>query len=229
MRISEAAELAGLKVSNVRFYERKGLLTPAREADSKYRDYSQEDVQRMKQILLYRKMGVSIDTIYLLLNGKAEMKDILLRQKQELEMQMENLQGAIELCGMVLQEEQLNEEKLNHYLNYVHREEDKGMHFAEAAELIEDITEFTISGVFHWDSLIIRIFRRPWLAGVISVSFWILCISVPVLHIISAAMGKNSLNIFLIAFFVMILTIYGTGFAAWRRERKNQREEEMDK
>ena len=80
MRISEAAERTGLKVSNVRFYERKGLLSPAREADSKYRDYSEEDVQRIKLILLYRKMGVSIDTIYLLLNEKAGMKDILTRQ-----------------------------------------------------------------------------------------------------------------------------------------------------
>ena len=30
MRISEAANLTGLNISNIRFYERKGLLKPVR-------------------------------------------------------------------------------------------------------------------------------------------------------------------------------------------------------
>lgn len=59
MKISEAAKLTGLNVSSVRFYERKGLLMPQREDGSKYRDYTDEDVQRIRQILLYRKMGIS--------------------------------------------------------------------------------------------------------------------------------------------------------------------------
>ena len=70
MRISEVAELTGLNISNVRFYERKGLLNPNRESGSKYRDYTDEDVARIKKILLYRKMGISIETIFLLLNDK---------------------------------------------------------------------------------------------------------------------------------------------------------------
>lgn len=59
MKISEAAKLTGLNVSSIRFYERKGLLMPQREDGSKYRDYTDEDVQRIRQILLYRKMGIS--------------------------------------------------------------------------------------------------------------------------------------------------------------------------
>ena len=54
MKISEAAKLTGLNVSSIRFYERKGLLMPQREDGSKYRDYTDEDVQRIRQILLYR-------------------------------------------------------------------------------------------------------------------------------------------------------------------------------
>ena len=62
MKISEAAKLTGLNVSSIRFYERKGLLMPQREDGSKYRDYTDEDVQRIRQILLYRKMGISVET-----------------------------------------------------------------------------------------------------------------------------------------------------------------------
>ena len=45
MRISEVSKLTGLSVSNIRFYGKKGLLAPVREEDSKYRDYSEENVQ----------------------------------------------------------------------------------------------------------------------------------------------------------------------------------------
>ena len=46
MRIGEIAKRTGLNISNIRFYERKGLLTPKREQDSQYRDYTEEDVLR---------------------------------------------------------------------------------------------------------------------------------------------------------------------------------------
>lgn len=53
MRIGEIAKLTGLNISNIRFYERKGLLCPEREEDSKYRDYTEADVLRVKEIMLY--------------------------------------------------------------------------------------------------------------------------------------------------------------------------------
>lgn len=71
MKISEAAKLTGLNVSSIRFYERKGLLMPQREDGSKYRDYTDEDVQRIRQILLYRKMGISVETIELILKRES--------------------------------------------------------------------------------------------------------------------------------------------------------------
>ena len=37
MRIGEIAEITGISVSNVRFYEKKGLLTPARESENKFK------------------------------------------------------------------------------------------------------------------------------------------------------------------------------------------------
>lgn len=81
MRISEVAKLTGLADSNIRFYEKKGLLTPARKAESGYRDYSEEDARRLKLILLYRKMDFSIENIEMLLKGNVSVKDAF--QKQE--------------------------------------------------------------------------------------------------------------------------------------------------
>lgn len=69
MKIGEVANETGLSISNIRFYEKKGLLVPSRNEESGYRDYTAEDVNRLKTILLYRKMGLPIETIYLVFQG----------------------------------------------------------------------------------------------------------------------------------------------------------------
>jgi len=63
MKISEVAEITGLEISTIRFYERKGLILPDREKGSTYRSYTDEDVNRLKAIILYRKMDLSIEMI----------------------------------------------------------------------------------------------------------------------------------------------------------------------
>lgn len=63
MKIGQAAQLTGLTISNIRFYERKGLLEPERNDQSKYRNYSEQDIRRLKQIILYRKMNMPIEKL----------------------------------------------------------------------------------------------------------------------------------------------------------------------
>lgn len=46
MKIGQAAQLTGLTISNIRFYERKGLLEPERNDQSKYRNYSEQDIRQ---------------------------------------------------------------------------------------------------------------------------------------------------------------------------------------
>lgn len=220
MRISEVAARTGLNVSNVRFYERKGLLTPIREAESKYRDYSEEDIKRIKQILLYRKMGVSIETIYLLLNGQADMKAVLIRQKDELQLQIENLQGAMELCNIILMEARMDDEMLDQYLNYVHKEEAAGKQFAEIEELVEDITDYTMTTIFYWHPEILLLFKRPWIAKLFSIVFWSVVVIYPVSHLINVYMGKEELKIVILVLYAVIILVYIVGFRAYHKARR---------
>lgn len=223
MRISEAASRTGRNVSNIRFYERKGLLTPARAEESTYRDYTEEDVRRIKQILLYRKMGISIETIYLLMNGQADREDVLRRQEQELHEQMKNLQGAEDLCRMVLRDGRLTEEKLDEYLNYVHEEEEKGTRFAAVGELLETITEYTRTDVFYGNPGIIWLFQKPWIARIFSIGIWVALIAIPLLHVINVFQGKEPLKIVMLTVYAVILAAYGTGFLSFWRVRKKYR------
>ena len=74
MRIGEIAELTGLSISNIRFYEKKGLMEPAREAENKYREYTEADLQRLKEIMLYRKMNLSIEQIAQIFDGNISVE-----------------------------------------------------------------------------------------------------------------------------------------------------------
>ena len=84
MKIGQAAQLTGLTISNIRFYERKGLLEPERNDQSKYRNYSEQDIRRLKQIILYRKMNMPIEKIASMLDDPAVSEELVRQQLQEL-------------------------------------------------------------------------------------------------------------------------------------------------
>ena len=48
MNTKQVEELTGLTRQNIRYYERQGLLEPARTDGNDYRDYSKKDVERLK-------------------------------------------------------------------------------------------------------------------------------------------------------------------------------------
>ena len=61
--ISQVAEIFNITTNKIRFYEKKGLLTPIRKDDNQYRKFNEEDIIRLQSILLYRSIGLSIDVI----------------------------------------------------------------------------------------------------------------------------------------------------------------------
>ncbi|MGY5451840.1 Zn(2+)-responsive transcriptional regulator [Agarivorans sp. MS3-6] len=67
-KIGELATLSGLSVEGLRFYERKGLLTPASRGANQYRMYSEQDLVRLRFIQRAKQAGLSIKDILELLN-----------------------------------------------------------------------------------------------------------------------------------------------------------------
>lgn len=219
MKISEAAERAGLNISSVRFYERKGLLTPQRERENRYRDYTEEDVQRIKQILLYRKMGISVDVIELLLNGRVRLSDILEKQKKELESQMQELKGAAELCNLVILDGQIPEgKKLEGYLNYVHQEEEGGKRFPEAKELLEGIAEYSVQSIFPG---VFCMGAKEWLVGAGIIGVWVLMAVIFASRVISLCQDINSASVSSAVIWGMIVFCYAIGCVEYLKNRRH--------
>jgi DNA-binding transcriptional MerR regulator len=58
--IHEVAELTGLSIDTLRYYERIGLLEPVRRASSGHRRYSQRDIEWLGLLINLRETGMPI-------------------------------------------------------------------------------------------------------------------------------------------------------------------------
>ena len=100
MKIKEIESLTKMERSNIRFYERKGLISPKRLANG-YRDYSENDLQILLRIKLLRSLHISIDEIIALKGGSKSLSDILDNQIEKLEREEQDVSYAKDLCRAI--------------------------------------------------------------------------------------------------------------------------------
>ncbi len=93
MRIKEVEKETGLTAKAIRLYESKGLLTVERNTGNDYRDYSQEDVKRLKTIAVLRKLEIPIAEIREWADGKSSLSELLHRAAYEARQEENIAQG----------------------------------------------------------------------------------------------------------------------------------------
>ncbi len=101
MNISEAELLTGITKQNIRFYEKKGLLSPKRNQENSYREYTPEDIETLKQIKILRKLDVSLENIQKILNGEDRNK-IIEQHLHFLSEKQKDLDAAVKMCRFFL-------------------------------------------------------------------------------------------------------------------------------
>ena len=111
LKIKQVEELVGITRKNIRFYEEQGLLQVQR-AENGYREYCMDDVKRLQEIKLLRKLAVSIEEMKLVFAGRCSLSECLERQADILENQKSNLESMQRFCRQML-EERLSLESLN--------------------------------------------------------------------------------------------------------------------
>lgn len=99
MNIKQASEQSGVSAPNIRFYEKEGLLTPARRQGNGYRDYTAGDVRTLKLIRMLRMLDVPLPAIRAVLQGEQSLQQALQAQKTVLEQQAAHLAAAIQFCA----------------------------------------------------------------------------------------------------------------------------------
>ena len=128
--IKEAEVESGISKQNIRYYEKMGLLHPDRNKENGYRNYSEEDIRRLKLIYLFRKLDMPLDELRSLLEGKVDLQTALVLQKNRLKTEQERIQGAISFCDEI-HEKKLEELDVEDCLKKIEEEEKNGNLFAE--------------------------------------------------------------------------------------------------
>ena len=93
MKRSEVEKITGLRRKAISYYEEKGLISPSIE-ENNYRNYSEEDLNKLIKISLYRRLGLNISEIKYILYSNNNKIGKILRDwdyKIELEKSKKNL------------------------------------------------------------------------------------------------------------------------------------------
>jgi len=84
MKIQDVIDLTGVTKRTLHHYDTIGLLSPAKDKSSGYRDYSDDDLNRLQAILFYKTLGLTLDKINAVLNEDGDRLTTLEKQKQAL-------------------------------------------------------------------------------------------------------------------------------------------------
>ena len=102
MQIKEFAELTGVSVRTLHYYDEIGLLKPSEvDAQNGYRFYDEKSLERMQEILFYRELDFSLKTIAQILSSPdydkqqalTRQRKLLLAKKERLEQLINALDG----------------------------------------------------------------------------------------------------------------------------------------
>ena len=132
MKINDAEKLLGITKANIRFYEKENLITPSR-TENGYRDYSEGDIARLKQIIILRKLGIPVGQIQDILDGVLPLQEAVDANILALQQEIEKLNGSLSLCCQLKREdaETLDTER---YWELIAQQEKQGYQFQSLLE-----------------------------------------------------------------------------------------------
>jgi DNA-binding transcriptional MerR regulator len=94
MLISEASKIANLTKKAIEYYTEQKLVLPVM-LDNGYRDFSENDVERLKRISVFRKLGLNIEEIKAVLADETNNTLLKISVQKELNMQKEQVKKSI--------------------------------------------------------------------------------------------------------------------------------------
>lgn len=103
MKVGDVARLAGVSVRTLHHYDELGLLTPSRRSEAGYRLYTDEDLERLQQILFYKELGFGLERIAAVMSAPDfDRREALVEQRQLLADRVRRLQATLNLVDKTL-------------------------------------------------------------------------------------------------------------------------------
>jgi DNA-binding transcriptional MerR regulator len=103
LRIGEVARLAHVTVRALHHYDRIGLWRPSGRSEDGYRLYTEQDLERLQAILLYKELGFGLGEIRDLLTEPGfDRREALRAQRAQLSRRSERLDAMLALIDKTL-------------------------------------------------------------------------------------------------------------------------------
>ncbi len=131
MKINEVEAQLGITKANLRFYEKQGLLSPQR-SENGYRDYSEADIARLKDIIILRKLNIPVQQIEDILDGALPLQEAMEDNISNLQKEIQRLSGSLALCRQ-LKEENSAALDTQRYWQLIQEKEKQGFQFQSLA------------------------------------------------------------------------------------------------
>ncbi|MFV0533445.1 MAG: MerR family transcriptional regulator [Cumulibacter sp.] len=110
--VGKVAETFGVTVRTLHHYDDIGLLRPSERSSAGYRIYTDADLQRLQQIVVYRRLEMPLEKIADLLNGDTDPAEHLRRQRATVMSRLGELNDLVQAIDRALEKE-MSDEKLS--------------------------------------------------------------------------------------------------------------------
>jgi len=84
LTVGSVARLAGVTVRTLHHYDEIGLVVPSGRTDSGYRTYGSAEVERLQEVLFFRELGFSLETIRDIIGRPSYHREAALEQQRDL-------------------------------------------------------------------------------------------------------------------------------------------------
>ena len=107
MKMKEAEARTGLDRKNIRYYESEELLAPRRTEGNRYRDYSEEDIERLLEIRFLRQLGIPIRDIRGYFEGRLALRELMRMRLDRIDGEMSQLKKLEQMCTRLEEQQTL--------------------------------------------------------------------------------------------------------------------------
>ncbi len=119
MLIQEVENIVGLSKKSIRYYEDEGLLSPKRN-NNKYREYTEDDLKKLKTIKFLRELDVPIRELKLLNDGKITLTKCMEDRIKKIDNLENNYQKVKIMCEEIINnKEAFNSIDINNYFQNI--------------------------------------------------------------------------------------------------------------
>ncbi|MBL8260970.1 MAG: MerR family transcriptional regulator [Xanthomonadaceae bacterium] len=102
--IGRVAALTGLTVRALHHYDDIGLVSPSQRSHAGYRLYTDDDLHRLQQVLLFRELGFALDIVRDLIDAPPEQRRAaLIEQRATLQSQLRHGEAVLKAVDATLQ------------------------------------------------------------------------------------------------------------------------------